>query len=255
MLKTFSMTDVGMKRQLNQDYVFTSETAVGNLPNLFIVADGMGGHNAGDYASKYTTQIIVDEITRSTETNPIKIIRGAIEVANREIREKSTEGEAFKGMGTTVVVATIIDRYLYVANVGDSRLYVLDEDINQITRDHSLVEEMVRMGEIDREAARNHPDKNIITRAVGAADEVKIDFFDMKLKPGDIILMCTDGLTNMIEDEEIRMILNGQRDLVETAEELIRTANNNGGRDNIAVVLVEPFSEETSSGGFPFECV
>lgn len=243
MLKTFSMTDVGMKRQLNQDYVFTSENAIGNLPNLFIVADGMGGHNAGDYASKYTTRIIVEEISNCAETNPIKIIRNAIEVANREIRAKSTEGEEFKGMGTTVVVATIIDRYLYVANVGDSRLYVLDDDINQITRDHSLVEEMVRMGEIGREEARNHPDKNIITRAVGAANEVKIDFFDMKLKPGDVILMCSDGLTNMIEDEEIRMILNGQRDLVETAEELIRTANRNGGRDNIAVVLIEPFAD------------
>ena len=244
MLKTFSMTDVGMKRQLNQDYVFTSEAAVGNLPNLFIVADGMGGHNAGDYASKYTTRIIVDEITKCKETNPIKIIRGAIEVANREIRGKSTKDEEFKGMGTTVVVATIIDNYLYVANVGDSRLYVIDHDINQITRDHSLVEEMARMGEIDREAARNHPDKNIITRAVGAADEVKIDFFDMKLKAGDIILMCSDGLTNMIEDEEIRMILNGQRDVVEKAEELVRAANQNGGRDNIAVIIIEPFAEE-----------
>ncbi len=244
MLKTFSMTDVGLRRKLNQDYVFTSETPVGKLPNLFIVADGMGGHNAGDYASRNTTQIIVDEIQQCEESNPIKSIRAAIEVANNRIREKSLETEAYEGMGTTVVVATIIDNYLYVANVGDSRLYLIDESINQITRDHSLVEEMVQMGKIDRDSARTHPDKNIITRAVGASEEVKIDFFDIKLKVGDLILMCSDGLSNMIEDEEIRMILNGQRDVVEKAEELIKTANKNGGRDNIAVIIIEPFADE-----------
>lgn len=244
MLKTFSMTDVGRKRQLNQDYVFTSETPLGNLPNLFVVADGMGGHNAGDYASKNTTEIIVEEIVRCTEKNPIKIIRSAIDEANDRIRRKSEELEEFKGMGTTVVVATIIDNYLYVANVGDSRLYVVNEEIIQITRDHSLVEEMVQMGELDRQTARTHPDKNIITRAVGASLEVKIDFFDMKLKMGDIVLMCTDGLTNMIEDEEIRMIMNGQRDVVEKAEELVKVANRNGGKDNIAVIIIEPFANE-----------
>jgi protein phosphatase len=186
----------------------------------------------------------VDEIENCKEMNPIKIIRKAIESANAEIREKSEELEEFKGMGTTVVVATIMEGCLYVANVGDSRLYVIDEEINQITRDHSLVEEMIRMGEIDRESARNHPDKNIITRAVGACEEVKIDFFDLKLKAGDIILMCSDGLTNMIEDEDIRMILVGQRDVVEKAEELVKTANRNGGKDNIAVIIIEPFGDE-----------
>ena len=132
---------------------------------------------------------------------------------------------------------------LWVANVGDSRLYVVGEKIRQITRDHSLVEEMIRMGGIDRGAARNHPDKNIITRAIGATDKVNIDFFMVELVPGEIVLMCSDGLTNMLEDEEIRMILNGQRDVVEKAEELVKAANNNGGKDNIAVVLIEPFAE------------
>ena len=99
------------------------------------------------------------------------------------------------------------------------------------------------MGGIDRETARNHPDKNIITRAIGAADTVDIDFFHVEIKPGEIVLMCSDGLTNMLEDEEIRMILNGQRDIVEKAEELVKAANNNGGKDNIAVVLIEPFAE------------
>lgn len=245
MIKTFSMTDVGKRRQLNQDYVYTSENPVGNLPNLFLVADGMGGHNAGDYASRYTVETIVSEIAKSYEKNPVRILKKAIETANAHIREKSLETEEMAGMGTTIVAASCLENKLQVANVGDSRLYVIHEQkITQITRDHSLVEEMVRMGGIDRESARNHPDKNIITRAVGAQDTVEIDFFQLELHAGDMILMCTDGLTNMLEDEEIRMILGGQRDIVEMAESLILAANNNGGKDNIAVILIEPFAQE-----------
>ena len=246
MLKTFSITDIGRRRKLNQDYVFTSEIPVGQLDNLFIVADGMGGHNAGDYASKYTVEIIVEEIEKSRDTSVVSVMEKAIQSANRHIREKSLENEGFSGMGTTVVAATLKDDGLCVANVGDSRLYVINEEIRQITVDHSLVEEMVRMGGIKREQARMHPDKNIITRAIGAEDELEIDFFQVKVEKGDFILMCSDGLTNMIEDEEIRMILQGQRDIVEKAEALVATANNNGGRDNIAVILIEPFADEVN---------
>ncbi len=243
MIKTFSMTDVGMKRKINQDYVFTSEEAVGNLPNLFVVADGMGGHNAGDFASRFATDTVVSEISTSMEKNPIKLIRHAYEAANRGIIEEAGKRSDRVGMGTTLVVASVIDDYLYVANVGDSRLYVIDEDICQITRDHSLVEEMVRAGEIDRNEARVHPLKNKITRAVGGAKEVKVDFFDMKLKEGDIILMCTDGLTNMVEDEEIKMVVKSSDDVAAIAENLIAKANKNGGIDNIGVVVIEPFSK------------
>lgn len=243
MLKTFSITDIGKKRQLNQDYVYTSEMAVGNLPNVFIVADGMGGHNAGDYASKYTVETIVKEIALSKDIDPIKIIKDAIGIANEHIRQKAEEDTRLYGMGTTLVVATYEENLLQVANVGDSRLYVVNDRITQITRDHSLVEEMIRMGGIDRESAKKHPDKNIITRAIGASETVNVDFFTVELQRGDIVLMCSDGLTNMLEDEEIRMILNGQRDIVEKAEELVKAANNNGGKDNIAVVLIEPFAD------------
>ena len=243
MLKTFSITDIGKKRQLNQDYVYTSEIPVGILPNVFIVADGMGGHNAGDYASKYTVETIVREIECSKEDNAVTVIKNAIEIANGHIRQKAEEDIHLYGMGTTLVVATCMGNTLQVANVGDSRLYVVNETITQITRDHSLVEEMVRMGGIDRETARSHPDKNIITRAIGASETIKVYFFTVELHQGDIVLMCSDGLTNMLEDEEIRMILNGQRDIVEKAEELVKAANNNGGRDNVAVILIEPFAD------------
>ena len=242
MLNTFSITDIGKKRKLNEDYVFTSREPIGNLSNVFIVADGMGGHKAGDYASKYTVETIVAQIQRSFEKNPVKILSKAIEIANAHIRAKSKEDETLEGMGTTVVAATLMGKYLQVANVGDSRLYVVNEEIKQITRDHSLVEEMVRMGGIDRQEARNHPDKNIITRAIGVSDKVEVDFFSVELKPGDIILMCSDGLTNMLEDEAIREILRQEKDLEAKAGELVKAANNNGGKDNIAVILIEPFA-------------
>ena len=125
--------------------------------------------------------------------------------------------------------------------VGDSRLYIVGRrGIRQITRDHSWVEEMVLRGGIGREEARNHPDKNIITRAIGAEDTVRADFFTVGLEEGDTVLMCTDGLTNMLEDEEIRMIMNGARDIVERAQALVEAANENGGKDNISVILIEP---------------
>ena len=245
MLKTFSITDIGKRRKLNQDYVYTSEMPVGHLANLFLVADGMGGHNAGDYASRYTIETIVDEISRSDDESPVFVLEKAIKRANSLIRRKSEEETELNGMGTTVVAATIDGEKLCVANVGDSRLYIINNrEIRQITRDHSLVEEMVRMGGLKREMARNHPDKNIITRAIGALDDVDVDFFEVRLNKGDTILMCSDGLSNMIEDEEILMIMQGQRDIVEKAESLVKAANNNGGKDNIAVVLVEPFADE-----------
>ena len=243
MLKTFSITNIGRKRKLNQDFIYTSEQPVGKLPNVFIVAAGMGGHKAGDYASKVTVETIVEEILKSEEAEAAVILEHAIRSANALIRKRAEESPDLEGMGTTVVVATCNGDILQVANVGDSRLYIANRrEIRQITRDHSLVEEMVRMGGIAREEARNHPDKNIITRAVGADDAVKPDFFTVRLNQGDIVLMCTDGLTNMLEDEEIRMILEESRDMVEKAEELVKAANEKGGKDNISVILIDPLS-------------
>lgn len=244
MVKSFSITDIGKKRKLNQDFVYSSDEPVGNLPNVYIVADGMGGHNAGDYASKCTVETMVREIRGCFEQSPIRILSKAIRVSNDQIRRKAREDESLYGMGTTIVVATCLGKYLQVANVGDSRLYIINEEVRQITRDHSLVEEMVRMGGIDRTQARQHPDKNIITRAIGARDTVEIDFFHEELKAGDIVLMCSDGLTNMLEDEEIGRILKMQGTLEERAEKLVEAANNNGGKDNIAVIIIDVFAKE-----------
>ncbi len=241
MIKTFSITDIGKKRKLNQDYVFSSAKPLGNMPNLFIVADGMGGHNAGDYASKCTTETVVNEIQNSFEKNPTIIIKKAIKTANAKVRKEASENENLFGMGTTLVIATIIGKYLQVSNIGDSRLYLLNKDgLRQVTEDHSLVEEMIRLGGLSREDARLHPDKNIITRAIGAKDEVEADFFTEELEAGNIVLMCSDGLTNMLEDKEIEAILLNpeKEELIQKGDALIKAANENGGKDNIAVVLV-----------------
>ena len=243
MVEAFSVTDIGRKRQLNQDFVFTCVVPLGNLPNLFVVADGMGGHKAGDYASKCTVETIVEEVAKSKKKEPVAILDDAIQFANKLIRKKTLEDANLDGMGTTVVASTYVDGTLYVANVGDSRLYIINDAITQVTRDHSLVEEMVRMGGIDRESARNHPDKNIITRAIGASNSVNVDFFEVTMKKDDMVLMCSDGLTNMIEDADILQITKSEEELKAKAELLIKTANDNGGKDNIAVLLMRPLEE------------
>ena len=243
-MKSYSVTDVGQKRQVNQDYIFASEEPVGNLPNLFVVADGMGGHKAGDFASSYAVQILLHSILEDENQNPIIIIRHAIEEANRKVLEEANLHEEMSGMGTTMVLVTIVDDYAYVANVGDSRLYLIEDRIVQITKDHSLVEEMVRRGLITREDAKHHPDKNIITRVIGIGPEVEVDFFDIHLKENSRLLLCSDGLSNMVSDEEIWKIAETSSDLKEMGLRLVSLANENGGKDNIAVVLVQPDTKE-----------
>ena len=241
-MKTFSMTDAGKRREVNQDYVFTSETAVGKLPNLFLVADGMGGHKAGEYASRIAVETIIEHIRSNESGLPVASIKKAIGEANKKVLKEAIIDIEKEGMGTTIVAATIIGEKLVAANVGDSRLYIINEEgITQITRDHSYVEEMVRSGKLEKSEARNHPDKNKITRAVGVFPKLDIDFFEVKLEEKDIILMCTDGLTNMVDDDDIRRIVLGQRDIVEKITTLIEEANKNGGTDNITAILIEPF--------------
>ena len=245
-MKTFSKTDIGRKREVNQDYVFVSDQPVGNIPNLLIVADGMGGHNAGDYASKFVVQVLKKELAKSREDGPRAMLKKAIATANHQLIAESKTDAKLEGMGTTLVAATVIEHTLYFANVGDSRLYLLNDEIRQLSKDHSLVQEMVRLGGLNAEEAKHHPDKNIITRAIGVKEDIEIDFFEYRLKKGDIILMCTDGLSNMVEDEEIFQIVRSSRDVVEAVEQLIERANSNGGKDNIGVIVAEPFAGEVS---------
>ena len=240
MPQSFSITDIGLRREMNQDYIFASDLPLGNLSCLYLVADGMGGHQAGDYASKYTVETVVDHVAGTEDAEPEELLREAFRIANSQVRLKAARRREFYGMGTTLVCCTICDDVLLVANVGDSRLYNFrGGELVQITVDHSLVEEMVRAGTMDRKIARIHPERNVITRAIGAEDHVEVDFFRVPLSECGIILMCSDGLTSMVEDEEICEILMGSSNLEEKATVLVARANNAGGSDNISVILID----------------
>ena len=238
-MRATAITDIGKTRAVNQDYIYASVEGIGCLPNLFVVADGMGGHKAGDTASRYTVETIKELIAESEETDALSVISEAVKSVNTLLIKKAGESEDYQGMGSTLVIASIFGNVLRVANVGDSRLYVIDDEITQITRDHSLVEEMVLAGQLSRSEARTHAKKNVITRAIGGEEEVEPEMFSVDLKENSKILMCSDGLTNMLEDDEIMRIVKNSPDIEEAAAVLIDRANANGGKDNISVVIVE----------------
>ena len=235
-----AITNIGRVRETNQDYSFCSCRSVGKLENLFLVADGMGGHNAGDYASAFTVNEMVSYIYSSVDDAPVRLLKDAVDHANRTLYEKCKNNPLLSGAGTTLVAATVCEGILYVGNIGDSRLYLYSEGLKQITRDHSLVDELVSLGKITYDSPEYRSNKNVITRAVGTRPEVETDFFEVMVKPGDLIMMCTDGLTGMVDDARIETILgNTALDLTDKAQMLVEMANQNGGSDNITVLLTK----------------
>ena len=234
-----ALTDVGRKRLVNQDTVYISDTPVGVLPNLYIVADGMGGEKAGDYASKSLIGYMLTYI-ENTMKMPVMAVREAIEYANENLFAEGKKNPNLSGMGTTVVAASIIDNTLHVFNVGDSRCYVLDENsISQITKDHSLVEMLVSKGEITRESAEYKENKSKITRAVGAEERILIDSFEVDLAGNEYVLLCSDGLTNMVDDRKIFNIISSSAGVKSSAKRLVEEANLSGGSDNISILLID----------------
>ena len=165
-MKIYAKTDVGRKREMNQDYVYVTDKPVGPFPNLLVVADGMGGHKAGDFASKYTVKVVHEELEKTELDKPEEILKSIVSVANHKLIQAAQSDVKLEGMGTTLVIATVIGNTLYFSNVGDSRLYLIGDKIKQLSKDHSLVEEMVRLGGIKAEEAKNHPDKNIIPAGI-----------------------------------------------------------------------------------------
>ena len=237
-MRAFGASDIGKKRKINQDYFFYSDDPVGCFPNLYIVADGMGGHKAGDMASSSTVKRFV-ELAKRTQTRHYFTEMGRIiEEVNEEIYQMSAENEEYSGMGTTFVAVTVDGDLAYIVNIGDSRLYHIGgEEIRQVTLDHSLVEELVRAGELSESQSVSHPQKNIITRAVGVSETVVPDYFQEKLEEGDSLLLCSDGLTNMVTDDEIARIVRESESEEEAVGRLIDEALFYGGVDNIAVVV------------------
>lgn len=241
-MNSFALTDVGSVREMNQDYVFNSDEAVGILPNLYIVADGMGGHNAGDYASRFCVTEFVKEIKANPLLTEIGTMDSAINSVNNRLIAVAAEAPELNGMGTTFVACVVEKDTAIVMNIGDSRLYLFSAEtgLRQITQDHSLVETLIKSGELDRRNAVHHPKKNVITRAMGVEASAVPDFFEIDITPGDKILLCSDGLTNMVNDETIESMIDaGGSDISNTAKQLVDLANEKGGKDNISVVLVE----------------
>jgi len=239
-MKTFAITDTGYKRNINQDYYYCGESAVGVFKNMFIVADGMGGHNAGDVASRFCIEDFIHKVSNSTAKTNIAKIEAALSETNEALIKKSFQDDKYNGMGTTFVFATVDDDTVLAANIGDSRLYLINrEKIIQITHDHSLVEEMIRNGEIRREEARYHPNKNVITRVLGGSHHIETDFFEVAVEQDDVIMLCSDGLTNMVEDGDIYAIIReNAKNLEACGNLLVERANENGGLDNITIILI-----------------
>ena len=241
-MEFYAKTDIGKCRSINQDSVYACNKPIGPLPNLFIVADGMGGHLAGDYASAYTVRRLPELIQNADSDNEIAVLRQAINTINQELFEIGQNEPKYFGMGTTIVACCVTGKLLTIANVGDSRLYLYTKkNIRQITRDHSLVAALVALGELEVDSEIYQQNKNIITRAVGVEPSVDVDVFQMRLKQGIRILLCSDGLTNMVNDQAILEIVKDyDKELNESVVQLIDTANDNGGQDNISVIAVEP---------------
>lgn len=237
-MKSYGKTHVGMQRSINQDYIYYTDEIVGNLKNLYIVADGMGGHRAGDKASSFAVNRFVELAKENENEDSFFIMKEVLTQVNRELIELAASEEEFHGMGTTFVAATVDEEEISVVNIGDSRLYLYSDNLRQITLDHSLVEELLRAGQIEKSRAKNHPQKNIITKALGASLSMEPDFFKVEWKTGDKVLLCSDGLSNMVDDDEIEEILAADSNEEKIVTQLIDQANYYGGLDNIATVII-----------------
>lgn len=247
-----TVSDTGQKRPHNEDSAVTSAAA-----GLAVVADGMGGYKAGEVASAIAAKCIVDKIEEGLEQAHAaqgngesglraesELIHAAIDEANTHIFQTAQTVQQCQGMGTTVVAILLYDNVATIAHVGDSRIYRLrDDTLSQVTNDHSLVQELIDRGFFTAEEAEANTPKNLVTRALGIDGKVEIDVTEEAVKPNDIYLLCSDGLNDMVNDEEIRLTLSKYSgNLHEAATELVRLANDMGGKDNISVVLVRPKS-------------
>ncbi len=247
-LDVYGASDIGRVRSLNEDSFCIYGFEQKSLPGFCVLSDGMGGHNAGEVASQKTVQFVAETlmevIAEPTATMLPGKIGSAVRSANEKIYQMADANQNQKGMGATLVAAVIQQEEAYIANVGDSRAYAFrNHELLQITKDHSVVEEMVANGCITRDEARIHPQRNIITRAIGTDPVTEPDIFEFDYLPGDCLLLCSDGLSGMVEDEEILAVMEQNMDAKHTVQTLIAAANDRGGRDNITVICIR-FTQE-----------
>lgn len=238
-MEYFGLSNKGKVRGNNEDF-FHIPSKDDNI-KLFVVADGMGGENAGEVASSLAVSSVAIHVKEHyNDVNDVPLLlRQALNSANKVVYETSKTDKNYKNMGTTVVCAIIKDGICYVANVGDSRCYIVTENtLEQISVDHSFVQEMVDKGLLSIDEAKNHPNKNMITRAIGVERFVSVDVFSKPFKQGDKLLLASDGLTGMIDSDKIRSIINTSNNCETAVRELIDSANDAGGKDNITAVLI-----------------
>lgn len=233
-----ALTDIGNVRQINEDYF--SYSIIDDI-KIYIVADGMGGHNAGEVASQVAVEAVIQYIQEHKDTADLKaLLKDAILHANSVIYNQSKKNSGLKGMGTTITAYFKKSNYSMVANVGDSSCYIIKEDkISKITKDHSLVQQLVDEGTITEQEAKHHPNKNIITRAIGTSPEVDVDIFDLEPIGISKIILCSDGLTNEVQPEEIYQCIKENNDNMEACRELVNLAKERGGKDNITLMVIE----------------
>lgn len=241
------LTDIGRARPRNEDYVDyyvpTDPQQLATKGSIYLVADGMGGHQAGDVASQGAVELVMANYYGDATQNVGTSLVQAFHAANQEIYAQSQADPTKDGMGTTLVVAVLLGYRVYVANVGDSRAYLINAGgITQITEDHSWVEEQVRTGLLTAEQARRHPQRNLVTRALGSKPSMEVDLFEGEIRTGDVLLLCSDGLTNRVEDEEVANIVH-EHTPQKAAELLVELANDRGGNDNITVLIVSAQEE------------
>jgi protein phosphatase len=232
-----ALSDIGTVRKINEDFLGYH---VDKEKEIYIMADGMGGHNAGEVASKTVVETVIEFINNIDKlSEPITTLKEAISYANKKIYELALNSVGLSGMGTTVTAVLKIDRNIYVANVGDSSCFVVKEgQIKKITKDHSLVQELIDEGSITEEEGRKHPNRNIITRAVGTNENLKVDVFELLEERVHKIILCTDGLSNEVTGEEMVDFIK-KYDNVVACEELVSLAKMRGGRDNISLMIFE----------------
>lgn len=234
-------SDRGIVREINEDS-YNIIAGYPGIPVSFIIADGMGGHNSGEIASKMAVDAISNYILQfpelfSDDTTLSDSIRASMEKANEIIFSAAMEQEANFGMGTTLTVAVVNNKKLYIGHVGDSRVFLIrDSKMIRLTTDHTYIEELVKNGSITREEAASHPKRNVLTRAIGCERNIKVDTYVYGLQDNDLFLMCTDGLTNMLSEVEILDIVKKTEDPESICSELVMTANDRGGEDNITVI-------------------
>ncbi len=247
LMDVYGASDIGCVRSLNEDSFCIYQLDEGTRPGFCILSDGMGGHNAGEVASQKTVQFVaesmMDALSSDTTTIP-KEMKKAVQVANDGVFRMAEENQSQQGMGATLVLAVVLEDEVYVANVGDSRAYAYrNGELVQITKDHSVVEEMMANGSITPEEARVHPQRNMITRAIGTDPSVEPDLFEYDYLPGDVLLLCSDGLSGMVEAEEISKILDENASAKETVSTLIDVAKEKGGSDNITAICIRFMQE------------